>query len=58
MQNKPKVLLIYPGNKSSAGAYSQGLLYVAKSLHKILRKRFGPKGWDWASEKQTEKEKS
>ena len=35
MQNKPKVLLIYPGNKSSAGAYSQGLLYVAKSLQKI-----------------------
>ena len=35
MQNKPKVLLIYPGDKSSAGAYSIGLLYVAKSLQKI-----------------------
>lgn len=35
MQNKPKVLLVYPGDKSSAGAYSLGLLYVARSLQKI-----------------------
>jgi radical SAM superfamily enzyme YgiQ (UPF0313 family) len=35
LQNRPKVLLIYPGDKSSVGAYSLGLLYVAKSLQKI-----------------------
>ena len=35
MQNRPKVLLVYPGDKSSVGAYSLGLLYVAKSLQKI-----------------------
>jgi len=35
MQNKPRVLLVYPGDKSSVGAYSLGLLYVARSLQKI-----------------------
>lgn len=35
MQNKPKVLLVYPGSKSLSEAIPLGLLYVAQSLLKI-----------------------
>jgi len=35
MNNKPKVLLVYPGNKLRGFAFPMGILYIAKSLLNI-----------------------